>query len=84
MAAGALYGKQRRAQPSTDDSHRLENQHKNGTKYPNLHKNSDRTIKRVSWENKSCSTGQKTDKQKRLTKAHSSLPKAQPPSRAPS
>lgn len=39
MAAGALHGKQRRAQPSTDDSHRLENQHENATKYPNIHKN---------------------------------------------
>lgn len=34
MAAGALYGKQRRAQPSTDDSHRLANQHEKRHKMP--------------------------------------------------
>lgn len=48
MAAGALYGKQRRAQPSTDDSHRLGNQHKNATKRSDLHENSDRIVLCVS------------------------------------
>lgn len=57
---------------------------KTATKRLGLHGNSDRSVLRVSWGTKTSGFGRKKQQTKTSTKAHSSFPKAQPPSRAPS
>ncbi len=84
MAARAQYGKQRQAVPSTDGSFDTKNPHKNHTKHLNSRKNTDRTLISLDFRSKSSGFGRKTSKRNGLKKAHGTLPKAQPPSRAPS
>lgn len=84
MAARAQYGKQRQALPSTDGSFGSKNRRKNHTKRPNSRQNADRTVEAVKFHSDRSDFGRKTGERNGLTKAHGTLPKAQPPSRAPS